>query len=132
LPGWLAGGPGGSLRKVPDHPRAARWDTASVLASLARATGIELADEGRCGTGQIGAAYVRWPDGHRSVLTCGPPGLDARRAGSLTAAARGAGIPAPRYELVTDLGELTAWPGRCTISCWRGPRGRYGWPAGRT
>lgn len=84
-----------------------------MLARLARATGIELADEGRCaagqiGAGQIGAAYVRWPDGHRSVLTCGPAASPAGLADSLTAAARSAGVPAPRYELVARLGELTA------------------------
>jgi Phosphotransferase enzyme family len=84
-----------------------------VLARLAERTGVTLTDEGRCragqiGAGQIGAAYVRWPDGHRSVLTCGPAGRQAQRAGVLAAAARAAGVPAPRYELVADLGKLTA------------------------
>jgi aminoglycoside phosphotransferase (APT) family kinase protein len=98
---------------VADHPRAARWDTVAVLTELARATGIELADEGRCaagqiGAGQIGAACVRWPDGHRSVLTCGPAGYQGGEAGSLTAVARSAGVPAPGYELVVRLAGLTA------------------------
>jgi Phosphotransferase enzyme family len=55
---------------------------------------VSLSYEGPCPGGQVGAAYVRWPDGHRSVLTHGP---DVRE---LVAAARAAGIPAPRYELV--------------------------------
>jgi hypothetical protein len=84
-----------------------------VLARLAGQTGLTLADEGRCragqaGAGQIGAAYVRWPDGHMSVLTCGPAGAQPRQAGELAALGRAAGVPAPRYELVADLGDLTA------------------------
>jgi hypothetical protein len=98
---------------VTDHPRAARWNTAAVLALLARTTGVELVDEGRCragqpGAGQIGAAYVRWPDGHRSVLTCSPAASPASGAGALAATARAAGVPAPAYELVAWLGDVTA------------------------
>jgi len=91
------------------YPRAARWEPATVLTELARATGIRLVDEGWCQGGQIGACYVRWPDGHRSVLTAGPPGGPAaRRAADLAAVARAAGVPAPRYELVADLPSVTA------------------------
>jgi hypothetical protein len=50
--------------------------------------------------GEVGAAYVTWPDGHRSVLTHGP-GLVA----PLLDIARAAGIPAPCYELAVDLGD---------------------------
>jgi hypothetical protein len=91
------------------YPRAARWQPASVLAELAAATGIRLVNEGRCRGGQIGACYVRWADGHRSVLTAGPPGgLEAQRAAGLAAVARAAGVPAPRYELVAELPSVTA------------------------
>ncbi|MGP3914556.1 phosphotransferase family protein [Nonomuraea sp. 10N515B] len=55
---------------------------------------IPLVYEGPCPGGQVGAAYVRWPDGHRSVLTRGPD------VSHLLTVARAAGIPAPRYELV--------------------------------
>jgi len=81
-----------------------------VLAELADSTGIRLADEGRCRGGQIGASYVRWPDGRRAVLTGGPAGgmAAAQRAAALTRAARSAGIPAPRYELIADLPSVTA------------------------
>ncbi|MBB6547404.1 aminoglycoside phosphotransferase (APT) family kinase protein [Nonomuraea rubra] len=51
---------------------------------------------GPCPGGEVGAAYVRWPDGHRSVLTRGP---DVRH---LLEVARAAGIPAPAYELVSS------------------------------
>lgn len=32
---------------------------------------VPLAYDGPCPGGQVGAAYVRWPDGRRSVLTRG-------------------------------------------------------------
>jgi hypothetical protein len=92
------------------YPRAARWRPETVLAELATATGVRLVSEGWCRGGQIGACYVRWADGHRSVLTAGPPGgLEAaQRAAALTADARAAGVPAPRYELVAGLPSCTA------------------------
>lgn len=91
-------------------PRALRWRPEMVLAELAAATGIRLVSEGWCRGGQIGACYVRWADGHLSVLTAGPPGgLEAsQRAAALTADARAAGVPAPRYELVVALPRFTA------------------------
>ncbi|WP_235854152.1 aminoglycoside phosphotransferase family protein [Nonomuraea aridisoli] len=55
---------------------------------------MPLTYEGPCPGGQVGAAYVRWPDGHRSVLTRGPD------VSHLLSVARAAGIPAPGYELV--------------------------------
>ena len=55
---------------------------------------VRLACEGLCPGGQVGAAYVRRPDGHRSVLTRGPD------VSPLLEVARAAGIPAPAYELV--------------------------------
>jgi hypothetical protein len=95
---------------VPEFPQAARLDPASLLAELARLTGTALAFDGSCRGGEVGAAYVRWPDGHRSVLTCQPAGNGpaARRAGQLTEAARRAGVPAPRYELVAELPSAVA------------------------
>jgi hypothetical protein len=55
---------------------------------------VPLAYEGPCPGGQVGAAYVRWPDGRRSVLTRGPD------VGPLLEVARAAGVPVPAYELV--------------------------------
>jgi hypothetical protein len=77
-----------------------RLDPARVLDRLAEHTGVRLRLAGMSSHGEVGAAYVTWPDGHRSVLTHGPghvaPLLDIARA---------AGIPAPRYELAVDLGD---------------------------
>ena len=94
----------------PDLPRAARWNAAAVLAQLTEVTGIRLTDAGRCRGGQIGASYVRWPDGHSAVLTTRPPGdlAAARQMEILTAAGRAAGVPAPRYELIAALPGVTA------------------------
>jgi Phosphotransferase enzyme family len=92
------------------YPRAARWQPETVLNELAAATGIRLVSDGWCRGGQIGACYVRWADGHRSVLTAGPAGgLEAaERAAGLSAEARAAGVPAPRYELTAGLPSFTA------------------------
>ncbi|MFG1948392.1 aminoglycoside phosphotransferase family protein [Nonomuraea sp. NPDC048826] len=69
-------------------PPVPRLDVASALREL------DLTYDGPCPGGQVGAAYVRWPDGRRSVLTRGPDVSD------LLDVARAAGIPAPRYEAV--------------------------------
>jgi hypothetical protein len=94
---------------IAGFPRAARWDTATVLRQLARVAGVMLTDAGRCQGGEVGAAYVRWPDGHLSVLTAGPPGAAAvTRAAELAGLARTAGVPAPRYELIAELPGIPA------------------------
>ncbi len=93
-----------------EFPRAARLDAGAVVRQLATVTGVRLGLTGMCPGGQVGAAYVRWPDGHRSVLTCLPPGrTDAiRRTESLLAVGRAHGVPAPRYELVAELPSVVA------------------------
>jgi Ser/Thr protein kinase RdoA (MazF antagonist) len=93
-----------------DLPRAVRWHAPAVLARLAAATGVRLTDEGRPPGGQIGACYVRWPDGHLSVLTCVPAEhlAWAHQGAELAGIARAAGVPAPRYELVAELGDVVA------------------------
>lgn len=86
-------------------PRAPQLDTGLVLRELAATTGLALTWDGTCPGGQVGAAYVRWPDGHRSVLTWQPAGNAAstRQACALLEVARSSGVPAPRYELVQEL-----------------------------
>jgi len=95
---------------VPEFPRAERLPAGLVLRQLAEATGIRLAEDGKCPGGQVGACYVRWPDGHRSVLTWSPAGTagTVRRTESLLVAARARGVPAPRYELVAELPRAVA------------------------
>ncbi|MER7506445.1 phosphotransferase [Nonomuraea pusilla] len=71
-------------------PRVRRLDARAALREL----GLPLTYEGPCPGGQVGAAYVRWPDGRRAVLTRGP---DVR---PLLDLARAAGVPAPHYQAV--------------------------------
>lgn len=82
--------------------RVARLDPDTTVRRLAELTGVSLTVEGPCPGGEVGAAYVRWPDGHTSVLNYG-----AARAADLVEVARAAGIPAPRYELVTTVDDTT-------------------------
>jgi hypothetical protein len=93
-----------------DLPRAARWHAQAVLAELAAATGVRLTEDGRPAGGQIGACYVRWPDSHRSVLTCLPAEHRAwaDSGAELAGIARAAGVPAPRYELIAELPGVVA------------------------
>lgn len=88
--------------------RVARLDPVHVVARLAELTGTVLTVEGPCPGGQVGAAYVRWPNGRRSVLTLGTASV-----APLVAIARAAGIPAPHYELVADLDGLTVVVQEC-------------------
>jgi hypothetical protein len=75
-----------------------RLDPERVVDRLAAVTGVALCVEGRPAGGEVGAAYLRWPDGRRSVLTMGSPS-----AGPLVELARSAGLPAPRYELTAEV-----------------------------
>jgi hypothetical protein len=79
--------------------RTPQLEAEELVTRLAAVTGVELRVEGACAGGEVGAAYVRWADGHRSVLAMGNP-----YAVPLVAIARQAGLPAPEYELVADLG----------------------------
>jgi hypothetical protein len=79
-------------------PRAARLDAPRVLARIAEITGVSLVLEGPCPGGEVGAAYVRWPDGRRSVLTAG-----RTRSGVFVDRARSAGVPAARHELTAHV-----------------------------
>jgi Ser/Thr protein kinase RdoA (MazF antagonist) len=76
------------------RPRSARLDAPRVIERIADITGVRLVLEGPCPGGEAGAAYVRWPDGRRSVLTEG-----ISRTGPLLDLARAAGVPTARYEL---------------------------------
>ncbi|GAA4575012.1 hypothetical protein [Planotetraspora kaengkrachanensis] len=91
---------------MPDSPRVARLNVGLVLRELAEVTGVVLLEDGMCRGGQVGAVYVRWPDAHRSVLTwqAANAAADVRPAEELLATARAHGVPAPRYELVAELG----------------------------
>jgi hypothetical protein len=74
-------------------------------------TGLGLRFDGPCRGGQVGAAYVRWPDGHRGVLTW-RPGIDLARLRNGPLAVievlRAAGYPAPAAELTVRAGDAVA------------------------
>ncbi|MGK5681517.1 phosphotransferase enzyme family protein [Actinoplanes sp. URMC 104] len=75
-------------------PRSARLDAPQIIERIADITGVRLTLEGPAPGGEVGAAYVRWPDGRRSVLTEG-----RSRSGPLVDRARCAGVPTARHEL---------------------------------
>jgi aminoglycoside phosphotransferase (APT) family kinase protein len=82
-----------------------------MTAAIQAATGVALRIEGPCPGGQTGAAYVSWPDGHRSVLTFRPGATLADvRNGALAVigALRPAGYPAPAAELAVQAGDTVA------------------------
>jgi Phosphotransferase enzyme family len=85
-----------------EFERVPRLEAARAVDIIAGATGVRLEIVGRAAGGEVGAAYVRWPDGHRSVLTVGRPDV-----APLLDRARAAGVPAPRYELAVGDGDLT-------------------------
>ena len=85
--------------------RAQRLDGPDLVARVAAATGVPLSFRGRCPGGEVGAAYVRWPDGRPGVLTWQPgPRFDRQHLiAELLTVARSRGVPAPAYELVVPL-----------------------------
>ena len=50
-----------------------KFDAHAALAAVHAQTGVVLTYDGPCPGGEVGAAYVRWPDGRRSVLGGGNP-----------------------------------------------------------
>jgi hypothetical protein len=79
-------------------PRTNRLDVPAILDKIAEITGVRLILEGPCPGGEVGAAYVRWPDGRRSVLTEG-----RSRTGPLVDRARAAGVPTARQQLAAHV-----------------------------
>lgn len=82
----------------------AKLDVDQLLDAV-RQEGVELELIGRAADGEVGAAFVRWPDGREGVLTgIGRPLADeVRRTASLLELARERGVPVPAYDLVVDL-----------------------------
>jgi hypothetical protein len=81
--------------------RVPRLDAARAIDIIAAETGVRPILEGMAAAGEVGAAYVRWPDGRRSVLTMGRP-----ESAPLLEVARAAGVPAPAYEVCVPDGDL--------------------------
>jgi hypothetical protein len=88
-----------------------RLDANRIAERVRITSGIALEVEGPCAGGEVGASYVRWPDGHRAVLTWRPDiTLDQARKGPLAVAEvlRAAGYPAPALELAAQVGTAVA------------------------
>ncbi|MFG1813713.1 phosphotransferase [Kribbella sp. NPDC049174] len=86
-------------------------DAERVAAQLAEEAGVRLVVEGPCAGGQVGAAFVRWPDGRRSVLKWRPgTRLEDLLAGpvAVSEAVRAAGAPVPETQLAVQLGSAIA------------------------
>ncbi|WP_195909236.1 phosphotransferase [Microlunatus sp. Gsoil 973] len=68
-------------------------------------TGASLRLAGLADRGEVGAAYVQWPDGRTGVLTRSAAPVDViQRTGRLLAGAAAAGLPVPAYQKIVDLG----------------------------
>jgi hypothetical protein len=75
--------------------RVDRLDPERLIAGL----DLDLRFEGYCSGGEVGAAYVSWPDGHQSVLTARPPTSPPL---TVIEALREQGYPVPRLEYAAD------------------------------
>src|SRR2546421_11976934 len=81
-------------------PPVPKLDARQLLDDVNRATGAGLRFVGQAAAGQVGAAFVRWPDGRDGVLTRGAGTIgDLRRTATTLDAARRRGLPVPRYQL---------------------------------
>ncbi|RZT19504.1 phosphotransferase family enzyme [Kribbella sp. VKM Ac-2569] len=82
----------------------AKLDAQQLLREVNQATGAGLEFLGYAGLGEVGAAFVRWPDGRDGVLTRGYGSLaELRRTAEVLEAARRGGLPVPQYQLLADL-----------------------------
>ncbi|WP_427890304.1 phosphotransferase [Kribbella sp. GL6] len=95
-------------------PPVPKLDARQLVDEVNRSTGAGLEFVGEAAGGEVGAAFVRWPDGRDGVLTraAGDVG-ELRRTAVALDAARGTGLPVPRYQLVADGGVVQErLPGR--------------------
>ena len=92
----------------PPWRQVGRLEPHAVAEALNRQTGLRLTVEGLCRGGQVGAAYVRWPDGHRSVLKFRPGASRSDVVAGPVAvgeALRRRGYPAARVEAVEQVAD---------------------------
>jgi len=101
------GSPASQERQRDTWARAPRLDAVNVVRRLAEVTGTLLVVEGPCPGGQVGAAYVRWPNGRRSVLTMG-----SARTVPLVALARTAGLPVGGPRVLVRVAASSSQPDR--------------------
>jgi aminoglycoside phosphotransferase (APT) family kinase protein len=77
-----------------------------LVGILKKRAGYDLEIVGVTDEGQSGAAYVRWPDGHESVVTTAFASLSHMQATArILAEVRELGIPVPVHEVLFDCGD---------------------------
>lgn len=82
----------------------AKLDVQQLLREVNERSGAGLTFVGQAAAGEVGAGFVRWPDGREGVLTRGFGSLDAlRRTARVLDAARSGGLPVPQYQLLTEV-----------------------------
>jgi aminoglycoside phosphotransferase (APT) family kinase protein len=90
-------------------PPVPKLDAADLVRAVNEAAGAGLEFVGRAAAGEVGAAFVRRPDGRDGVLTRGHgSAADLRRTADALDAARRTGLPVPRYELIVELPDAVA------------------------
>ncbi|WP_162606278.1 phosphotransferase [Jiangella asiatica] len=80
-------------------------DAAQLVSALYREHDVRLELVGVAPGGEVGAAFVRWPDGRDGVLTragdgSGESEASLRATAEVLELARTHGVPAPRYDLI--------------------------------
>ena len=91
----------------PEDPELApvpKIDAEQLVRQVNASTQAGLEFRGLAAAGEVGAAYVRWPDGRDGVLTRGHGDAGTlRRSAEILAAARERGLPVPAYDLIAEL-----------------------------
>lgn len=81
-----------------------KLDAEQLVREVNAATQAGLEFRGRATAGEVGAAYVCWPDGRDGVLTWSHVDVgELRRTAAILAAARERGLPVPAYDLIAEL-----------------------------
>jgi hypothetical protein len=93
---------------VPDDPALApvrRLEPERLVTLVNTHTDARLTLVGPAPGGQVGAAYVRWPDGREGVLTWWPdgPADQVLRTADILALARERGLPVPAYDMIAEV-----------------------------
>lgn len=88
----------------PELAPVERLDPERFVQTVNAHVGCDLTFVGAAGHGEVGAAFVRWPDGRDGVLTRGYGGTTAlQETADLLEIARSSGLPVPKYDLVASL-----------------------------
>lgn len=82
-----------------------RLDASRLIAAVFREHEVRLTLVGAAPGGEVGAAFVQWPDGRQGVLTRAGDGsarseASLRATAEVLALARSRGVPAPSYDLI--------------------------------